>query len=346
MKTLNIAILLIMFLQLGCQSGTGSDQVVEDDKPEERKTIGSIEHLDPALQTLVAKNAMMEIMSEGYDWTEGPLWVEEHQMLLFSDIPPNTIFKWTEEEGATLFLKPSGFTGGTDREGEPGSNGLLLDPQGRLVLCQHGDRQMARYTGSLTNPQPVYASIVSTYDGKRFNSPNDGAYSPSGMLYFTDPPYGLEGNVNDPAKEIPFQGVYRVKENGEAELLIDSLSRPNGIAFSKDGRKLYVANSDPKHAVWIEYQLDEAGIPTDGRIFYDATSLVGQEKGLPDGLKVHSNGMILATGPGGVWIFSPSGQVLGKLKTGQATSNCALDDKEEHLYITADMFLVRLKLQN
>lgn len=330
---------------MSCNTDSGTDQAQkEDDMQASKKSIGSIERLDPSLQSLIAADAEMEILSEGYDWTEGPLWVEAHQMLLFSDIPPNSIFKWTEKDGASLFLKPSGFTGNTDRKGEPGSNGLLLDSDGRLVLCQHGDRQMARYTGSLTDPKPAYETIVSTYDGKRFNSPNDGAYSPNGMLYFTDPPYGLEGNINDPAKEIPFQGVYRVNRDGVAELLIDSLSRPNGIAFSKDGTRLYVANSDPEHAVWMEYELDQDGKPEKGRVLYDATSFVGKEKGLPDGLKVHSSGIIFATGPGGVWVFDPTGTVLGKLKTGQATSNCALDDKEGYLYITADMFLVRLKL--
>ncbi len=334
---------ILCTLWMGCEH-RDRDPSTPGSKEPEAKSIGSIERLDPALNALIGPNAQMEVISEGYDWTEGPVWIAKHDMLLFSDIPPNSIFKWTASDGASLFLKPSGYSGGAMRDGEPGSNGLLLDADGNLILCQHGDRQMARYTGSFTNPVPTYESIVSTYDGKRFNSPNDAAYGPNGLLYFTDPPYGLEGNVNDPAKEIPFQGVYRVLDNGQAELLIDSLSRPNGIAFSPDGSKLYVANSDPAHAIWMEYQLDKNGRPRDGKIFHNATSLVGKEKGLPDGLKVHSSGIIFATGPGGVWIFNPQGEILGKLKTGQATSNCALDDRENALFITADMFLLRLRL--
>jgi gluconolactonase len=198
--------------------------------------------------------------------------------------------------------------------------------------------------GDLANPQPNYETIVDRYQGKRFNSPNDATFNKAGDLYFTDPPYGLEGNMNDPAKEIPFQGVYRLKAGStEAELLIDSITRPNGIAFSPDEKTLYVASSDPEKAIWMAYTMVDNQL-TGGRIFYDVTEMVGKEKGLPDGLKTHSSGTIFATGPGGVWIFSQAGKVLGKIKTGQATAICALDATENYLYITADMFLLRVRL--
>jgi gluconolactonase len=307
-------------------------------------TLGSIERLDPALDAMIPLSSTIEVLSEGYDWTEGPVWVASQNMLLFSDIPRNSIFKWKEEEGASLYLKPAGYTGLAEREGEPGSNGLLLDGQGRLVLCQHGDRRIARLNSDLSNPQPNFETIVDRYQGKRFNSPNDATFNKAGDLYFTDPPYGLEGNMNDPAKEIPFQGVYRVKAGStEAELLVDSITRPNGIAFSPDEKTLYVASSDPAKAIWMAYTMVDDQL-TDGRIFYDVTDLAGKEKGLPDGMKTHSSGSIFATGPGGVWVFSKEGKVLGKIKTGQATANCAFDAGENYLYITADMYLLRVRL--
>ena len=187
--------------------------------------------------------------------------------------------------------------------------------------------------------------MADKFDGKRLNSPNDACYHSNGDLYFTDPPYGLEGNVNDPAKEIEFQGVYRLTANGHVELLTDKLSRPNGIAFSPDEKKLYVANSDPEKALWMVYDVLPDGNITEGRVFFDASAKAGKEKGLPDGLKVNKMGYIFATGPGGVWVFNPEGKHLGTIKTTQATANCAFDAEEKILYITADMYLLRVNLK-
>jgi gluconolactonase len=337
-------VISLLALFLACKP-SGNQKTADKEITQDMKyTLGSIERYDPALGQVLAPEAIIEVLSSGYEWTEGPLWVPSEKMLLFSDIPRNSIFKWTEKDGATLFLKPAGFTGEAERKGEPGSNGLLLDPQDRLVLCQHGDRRMARLVGGLSNPKATYETLVDNYQGKRFNSPNDATYSKTGDLYFTDPPYGLEGNMDDPAKEIPFQGVYLLKAGSEvAELLIDTLSRPNGIALSPKEDRIYVANSDPEKAIWMTYELQDGRL-SEGRVFYDATSMVGREKGLPDGLKVHSSGVIFATGPGGVWVFGADGTVLGKIKTGQATANCALDNDEKYLYITADMYLLRIRL--
>lgn len=334
---------LLLFLT-ACQSKPSQDQSGDNAMEDIAPPFGEIERLDASLDDLIPGSAEIEVLSEGYDWTEGPVWVASENMLLFSDIPKNSIFKWTEGHGASLYLKPSGYTGSTRREGEPGSNGLLLDSNNQLVLCQHGDRQLGRMTSPVDDPKPEYETIVNNYQGKRFNSPNDATFSRSGDLYFTDPPYGLEGNMEDPAKELPFQGVYRLKAGvNEAELLVDSITRPNGIALSPNEDKLYVACSDPQKAVWYVYDLSNDQLQN-GRIFYDATSTVGSEKGLPDGMKTHSSGAIFATGPGGVWIFSAGGKVLGKIKTGQATANCAFDNDENYLYITADMYLLRVKL--
>ncbi len=308
------------------------------------ETIGSIERLDPRLDALVPADAALEVVADGFEWSEGPLWIGD--AVLFSDIPPNAIYRWDEVQGLMLFLQPSGYTGSAERTGEVGSNGLTLDASGNLVLAQHGDRRIARLTAPLSAPVPEYETLADRYDGKRFNSPNDLVYhQTNGHLYFTDPPYGLERNVLDPAKELPFQGVYRLGPDGTVTLLDSTLTRPNGIAFSPDGRMLYVANSDPQHPVWVTYDVDDAGMVANRRVFFDASHLVAQGRpGLPDGLKVDAQGYLMATGPGGVLVLAPDGTHLGTLVTQQATSNCAFGDDGTMLYITADRYLLRVQL--
>ena len=314
--------------------------VANDDRA---RTIGSVERIDPAMDALVAAAAKIEVLAEGHDWTEGPVWVPDGEYLLYSDIPPNSIFRWKEGEGAKLWLKPSGFTGTEARKGEPGSNGLTLDPDGRLILCQHGDRRVARLDAPLDNPAPRFVTLADRYEGKRFNSPNDLVYHPSGDLYFTDPPYGLEKNVDDPAKELPFQGVYRLGKDGKVTLLTKEMSRPNGIGLSPDGKTLYVANSDPKKAIWMAFELKEDGTLGRGRVLYDATRWVGKRPGLPDGMAVDAGGNLFATGPGGVLILSPAGKLLGRIDTTQATANCTFGGKDgSTLFMAADMYLLRV----
>lgn len=310
----------------------------------EVKTMGFIEIIDSELDQVLNSGAVPEVIGEDFGWSEGPVWVDEHRFLLFSDVPANTIYRWTEEHGVTPYLEPSGYTGSEERGGESGSNGLILDNDGRLLLCQHGDRRIARLEAPITQAEPDFTTLADNYEGMKFNSPNDLVQHSSGSIYFTDPPYGLEGYVDDPAKELDFQGVYRIDPNGEVVLLTDELSRPNGIAFSADETLLYVANSDTERAIWMVYDVTENGGIANGRLFYDATEFVGIEPGLPDGLKVNSNGYLFATGPGGVWIFSPDGRVLGKIKTGEFISNCAFDNDESTLYMTADSYLLKLKL--
>lgn len=306
--------------------------------------IPGVHSLTSELEQLIDPAAQIEVLSSGHSWTEGPVWVEQDQMLLFSEIPSNTIYSWREGEGTTEYLTPSGYTGEEARGGEVGSNGLLLDEQDNLVLCQHGDRRIARMTTSTGNPEADYETLADRWDGKRFNSPNDATFHSNGDIYFTDPPYGLEKQTEDPAKEIAFQGVYRVDSEGTVHLLTDELTRPNGIAFSPDEQTLYVANSDPKRAIWMAYDVQANGNITNGRVFFDATKMVPDTKGLPDGLKVDENGFLYATGPGGVLIFSPEGQHLGTIDTGQATSNVALDEQSRLLYMTADDYVMRIQL--
>ncbi|MEL6653392.1 MAG: SMP-30/gluconolactonase/LRE family protein [Bacteroidota bacterium] len=343
MKHFFIPFSLLCLLTIACQpeTQTQSDAQVSAEAP---KTVGEIEQNSPALTQWVSPQAQMEVLSEGHVWTEGPVWVPEIQSVLFSDIPPNSIFQWKEGEGSKLYLKPSGYTGTVERGGEGGSNGLLLDKDGSLILCQHGDRRVAKMVAPLSEPSAKFVSVVKGWEGKRFNSPNDAAFHPNGMLYFTDPPYGLEKRMEDPNKEIDFQGVYRVDASGEVHLLTDQLTRPNGIAFSPEGDIAYVANSDPERAIWMAYEVNEAGDFENGKVFFDATSMTADKKGLPDGLKVNAQGILFATGPGGVLIFTPEGEHLGTLFTGQATSNCAFGEDEKTLYITADMYLLRIAL--
>ena len=339
---------LLLLLLLGFFACKNTSEEKKEETAEEvlaHPTTGKIITLDPRLNDILDTNAVIEILAEGYEWSEGPLWLEKEQILIWSDVPKNTIYRWKAGEGAAVYLRPSGYTSGPERGGEPGSNGLLLGPGGRLVLCQHGDRRMAMMDAPLDNPKPEFTTIAGQYEGKRFNSPNDAAYDREGHLYFTDPPYGLEKNMDDPAKEISFQGVYRVSPEGEVFLLTDELSRPNGIAFSPDYSKCYVANSDPERAIWMVYEIDEQKKFTNGRVFFDATSLAASNPGLPDGLKVNKEGVLFATGPGGVLVFTPEGEHLGAIFTGQATANCAFNADESVLYITADMYLTRVVLK-
>ena len=307
------------------------------------KTTGSIARMDDAINDLIPENAKIEVLADGFTWSEGPLWIEEGQYLLFSDIPPNRIMKWSEKEGISLYLTPSGYTGSVARKGEPGSNALILDKDGNLVLCQHGDRRMAKMNTSLDNPQPDFSTIVGEYEGKKLNSPNDAIYDSQGNLFFTDPPYGLEGNMDDPTKEIDFQGVFRYSTEGVLTLISKTLTRPNGLALSPDEKTLYVSCSDPDAATWTAFTLKEDGTVESEQLFYDATGTKG--KGLPDGLKIDKKGNIWATGPGGVWVFNPTGKVLGKIQTGEATSNCAFNADQSALYMTCDDYLMRIKLK-
>ena len=306
--------------------------------------VAVIESLDERFHQIIHDTAKVEIIVEGCEWSEGPLWLENYGTLLFSDIPTNTIFRWSEQTGKQVYLKPAGYTGTDKRGGETGSNGLLLDTLGRLVLCQHGNRQIALMDAPIGDPKPNFKPIAANYQGKKFNSPNDAVMRSNGDIFFTDPPYGLEKNVDDPSKELPFQGVYRVTPAGDVKLLVDSITRPNGIALSRDELTLIVANSDEKKKVWYAYNIDEKDSLVDPRIFYDA-SKDPATVGLPDGLKIDRRGNVFATGPGGVWIFDSEGAPLGRIKFPEPTSNVALSTDEKTLFITADMYVLRVKMR-
>jgi gluconolactonase len=317
--------------------------IVDNSRP--KNHLGKIEVIDPALSDILDTAATIEIIAEGHEWTEGPVWIEAEKKLLYSDIPQNRIFQWTEEKGSAVYLKKSGYTGSVSRGGESGSNGLLLDKQGRLVLCQHGDRRIAMMDADLDKPRARFITLADTYNGKRFNSPNDACIRSNGDIFFTDPPYGLESYVEDPSKEIPFQGVYKVS-GGKAYLLTDSITRPNGIALLNNEKTLLVANSDPDKAKWYLYDLGNADSLINQRLLFDASSYITPtSKGLPDGLKADGGGNIFATGPGGVYIFNASGKLLGRMLIPEACSNVALAEEGKVLFITADMYVLRVKLR-
>lgn len=308
------------------------------------KTTGTIERLDPALDAIVSKDAQAEIIAEGMDWSEGPVWVEKNKMLLFSDVPRDTVYQWTEEKGKEVYLTPSGYTGTIPRGGEMGSNGLTLDKNLNLILCQCGNRQIAKMDALLDKPAPKYISLASNYNGKKINSPNDLVFNSIDELFFTDPPYGLEKGMDDPKKEIPFQGVYKVKTNGEVVLLTDTLTRPNGIAFLPGEKQLLISNSDPDKPNWYIFDVNGDSL-TNPRIFFSVAGYDKKLKGLPDGMKIDKNGNVIATGPGGVYFLNKDGKLLGKLKVDNATSNIALSPDEKTVYITNDMYVLRLKMK-
>ena len=300
---------------------------------------GTIERLDPGLDELLPPDALIEKLADGFDWSEGPVWIPAAGALLFSDVPQNVVFRWKEGEGISEFLRPSGYTGTGQRDREPGSNGLALDLEDRLLLCQHGDRRLARL-----EPGGGFTTIVDRFDGKRFNSPNDLVVASTGVIYFTDPPYGLGGLNESPEKELPFNGVYRVDTNGELALLTSEVSFPNGIALSPDETTLYVAVSDPEKPVVLQFPLLADGTLGQGQVLFDFSALAGDMPGLPDGLKIDERGNIFTTGPGGIHVLTPQGKVLGRFLTGVATANCGWGDDGQSLYITADSTLCRVRL--
>ncbi|MGZ8515954.1 MAG: SMP-30/gluconolactonase/LRE family protein [Chitinophagaceae bacterium] len=336
-------IISLLAITLGCNNNSQNKNPPLEGK---YKTVGTIERLDSTLDNIISASAKAEIIADGFEWSEGSLWIEKHKMLLFSDVPTNTVYKWTEEKGKEIYLKPSGFSGTVSESKEPGSNGLTLDPDGNLVLCQHGNRQMARMDAPLDKPAATFITLADKYMGKRFSSPNDAVFNTAGELFFTDPPYGLPTQGDkDPQKEISFNGVYKVKKDGTVILLVDSITRPNGIAFFPGEQKLIVACSDPEKPNWYVYDVQGDSL-TNGRIFYSEADRDKSLPGLPDGLKIDKNGNVFATGPGGINIFNRDGKKLGLLKLENSTSNCALSPDEKTLYITNDMYVLKLKMRD
>ena len=303
------------------------------------ETVGQVERMDPALDDLIAPQAAIELLDVGFAWSEGPVWARRGQYLLFSDIPRNAILRWSEQDGASIWMQPSGYTGLAYYGKEPGSNGLTFDTEGRLLACEHGDRRVSRL-----EPGGGKLTIVDSYRGKRLNSPNDLIVRSNGDLYFTDPAYGLHHRYDDPDRELPFCGVFLVRAGEhEAILLSDELQYPNGVALTPDEEALYVTQSNPKRAIILRYCLQPDGTLADGRIVGDLTEQAVGVPGAPDGIKVDCDGNIFTTGPGGVWVLTSDGAPLGRIVTGRRIANLCWGNDGSMLYLCSDDYLCRIQ---
>lgn len=307
------------------------------------KTVGEVERLEPSMDDLVPPGAEIEVLADGFEWCEGPVWDKRNGALLFSEIPGNTAYRWRDGEGLSVYLRPSGHTHDGRQSDEPGSNGLAIDADRRLLLCQHGDRCVSRMEAALDSPATSYRRLATHYQGKRFNSPNDLVLHSSGSVFFTDPPYGLAGKADDPQRELPYCGVYRLDADGQVTLLTDQMTRPNGIGLSPDEQTLYVAQSDPDRPIIMAFDVTSDLTLENGRVLLDGAALLAESPGLPDGMAIDTRGNLFASGPGGVLVISPEGKHLGTIRTGELVSNCGFGDDGSTLYMTADRYLCRIK---
>ena len=296
-----------------------------------------VTRLDPAIDAIVPRDAQIEKLGDGFLFTEGPVWLSEGA-LLFSDPNANTIYRWSDDDGISVFRTKSGYSGANIGEyGQPGSNGLAIDAEGRLTINEHGNRRVTRI-----EKNGVLTVLADRYEGKRLNSPNDLVYKSDGSLYFTDPPFGLPKFFDDPHKELGFSGVYRWS-NGVLQLVSRDLTGPNGLAFSPAERYLYVGNWDEKKKIVMRYEVQQDGTLVNGTIFFDMTTAPGEDA--IDGLKVDRDGNVYVSGPGGIWIVSPGGKHLGTIAPPEHAHNFAWGDADGRtLYLAAQSGLYRIRL--
>ena len=304
--------------------------------------IGRIERLSPRFDALVDPAAPIEKLGEGYRWSEGPVWIRRGQYLLFSDVPANRMYRWSAQAGVSIFLEPSGLEGRVPAAlREAGSNGLVPGPGNTILMADSGSRAIARL--DLATRRKTF--LATTFERRRFNSPNDLVHARKGAIYITDPPYGHAGLHDSPLKEQPVNGVYRLDPDGHVTLIDGELSFPNGIILAPDGRTLYVANSDPRRAIWIAYRLDARGNVASRRVLADVTGEVSRERpGLPDGMAIDARGNLFATAPGGILVMAPDGSRLGRIATGQPIANCTFGGADGRtLFMTSNNMIARLR---
>ena len=305
-------------------------------------TVGKIEVLDPEMNHVIAVDAPIEIIGEGMKWAEGPVWVKEFNYLLFSDPSQNIIYKWDKDNKLQEFLKPAGYAGEDFYSDEPGTNGLLINHQGELIACDHGNRRLSQI--SLTDKKST--ALIDRWDGKKFNSPNDLCQHPNGDYYFTDPPYGLPARTEDTTnREIQQNGVYLLNKKGELTQIIKNLDRPNGIALSADGKTLFVALSDGNKPFIMAYNITKDGQVDQGKVYFDFAINFPNENLAADGIKVDSKGFMYAAAGDGIIIINPQGKPIGRIRSGVRTANCALAT-DGYLYMTASDKLLRVKIKN
>lgn len=333
-------ILFISFLIISCNTNNTNQENYT------RLTRGSVQIFDESAKIFVNEDSKIELLADSLFLSEGPLWIESLNSLLFTQVASNKVFKWNVNDGLSVYLDPSGYTGivPAEPDGLVGSNGMVLNSNGDLILAQHGDRRVAKLI-DWDNETPEFETLAGRYNDKLFNSPNDLVYADNGDLYFTDPPYGfgLEKLLTSELKEQPVNGVYKLTKSGEVVLLVEDILLPNGIAISNDNKTLYVNSSDVEYPIITKFDITENGLEN-REIFFDGSELIKSSEGWFDGLKVHSSGNIFSTGPGGVLILTPEGKHLATIGTTSNALNCAFGNNEEYLYITAFDYLARVKL--
>jgi len=303
--------------------------------------MGKMEILDPAMEKIVDPNAKVEKLADGMVWAEGPVWVKDGNYLLYSDTRLNIIYQWSEKNGLQEFIKPAGFAGPGVYSEEEGTNGLLINKDGMLVACDHGNRRIAKISLK-TKEKEV---LTDNWEGKKFNSPNDICQHPNGDYYFTDPPYGLPGREKDTAtREIAENGVYKVNSKGETVQVVSNLARPNGIVLSADAKILYVALSDGNNPYIMAYDVKEDGLLSEGRIFYDFKKQFPEESLAADGIKVDKEGNVYAAAGDGVIVMNSNAKTIGRIRSGVHTANCAFG-ADGYLYLTSTDQLLRVKLK-
>jgi len=295
--------------------------------------------LDDKGADLLPDGAALETLGEGYGWSEGPTWDRARDCLYYTDVPGNRAYRWSREAGVNVFLEPSG----TDRaEGfrEPGANGLWYADDGRLLLCNHGLRRVE----ALDLETKERTTLADSFEGLPFNSPNDLIKADGGDIYFTDPPYGLAGGDDSPLKKQAANGVYHLSKDGQVTRMLDDMTRPNGVALSPNGRRLYITQSDPERPILRELKLGRKGRMRGDRIITDFSPLMGPDNpGLPDGMAVATNGDIFVGGPGGVVVLNKAGKPIARIKTDSAAANCCFGEDGRTLFITAHQRLVRVR---
>ena len=335
----NVLLFLSLLSIISCNSSNNKEKFT-------RLTRGSVQVYDEAAKDFVSENSRIELLVDSLFLAEGPLWVDKLNSLLFTQVAANKIYSWNSNSGFSLYMEPSGYTGivPAESDGLLGSNGMVLDSNGDLILTQHGDRRVVRLKNWETN-SPNFETLAGSFNDKLFNSPNDLVYADNGDLYFTDPPYGfgLEKLLTSELKEQPVNGVYKLTNSGEVVLLVEDILLPNGIAISNDNKTLYVNSSDVEYPIITKFDITENGLEN-REVFFDGSELIKSSEGWFDGLKVHSSGNIFSTGPGGVLILTPEGKHLATIGTTSNALNCAFGNNEEYLYITAFDYLARVKL--
>jgi gluconolactonase len=296
---------------------------------------GSIIRIDSRFDALVPAGAVIEKVVDGFVFLEGPVWRSSDSRLFYSDLRGNAIYQWTAAEGVRDYSKPF-FTGDGAGLRGVGPNGIALDRDGRLLACVYGSRSLIRIEKDGTR-----TALAERYEGKRLNSPNDLVVARDGTVYFTDPSFGLEGMDNSPLRELTFNGVYRLRPNGELSLLTGDQERPNGLVLSPDESVLYVANSGGAVTGWYAYDLAPSGL-ANKRVFFDVTGVQGE--GGADGMKVDLAGNVYATGPGGVWVIAADGTHLGTIRPNEALTNVGWGEDGRTLFITGRTTLYRIRL--